>query len=54
MRVLAFAAMVLIAIIGLYMASQAVDPVFEGVGLFLFAFGVLANFRLIHRYVGAP
>lgn len=46
------ACMTLIALIGLAMASRAVDDVIYFVGLLLFVFGVLMNFWLIGRYVG--
>lgn len=46
--------MVLIALIGLAMASRAVDDVIYFVGLLLFVFGVMMNFWLIGRYVGRP
>ena len=46
--------MVLVALIGLTMASRAVDDVIYFVGLLLFLFGVLMNFWLIGRYVGGP
>lgn len=41
-----------LALIGLIMASQAVDPVFFGTGLGLCLFGILVIFGLIHRHAG--
>jgi hypothetical protein len=46
------AAMGLLALIGLALASAAEDTVFYGTGLALFVFGVLFIFGLIHRHVG--
>ena len=38
---------VIIGILGLFMASRAVDGMFYAVGLLLFAFAILLVFRLI-------
>jgi hypothetical protein len=42
----------LLALIGLYLASRAVDPIFYGTGLALAAFGVLFIFALIRQNTG--
>lgn len=42
----------LLALLGLVMASHAVDPVFYGTGLALSAFGVLFVFFLIKQNTG--
>lgn len=42
----------LLALLGLIMASAAVDPIFYGTGLALTAFGILFVFSLIKRHVG--
>jgi hypothetical protein len=44
--------MVLLGLVGLFLASAAKDDVIYGSGLALFVFGVLFVFGLIHRYVG--
>lgn len=44
--------MVSIALLGLVMASQAVDPIFHVTGLALSAFGVLFVFVLIKQNTG--
>ncbi len=46
------ALMGVVALIGLVMASQAVDRVFFGTGLGLCLIGVLVIFGLIHRHAG--
>ena len=46
------AAMVFIALLGLVMASQAVDTIFYVTGLALSAFGVLFVFVLIRQNTG--
>ena len=46
------AAMALLSLFGLFLASAAEDRVFYGTGLALFVFGVLFIFGLIHRDVG--
>ena len=46
------AAMGVLALIGLFMASGATHGVLYGTGLGLFLFGVLFIFGMIHRYVG--
>ncbi len=42
----------LLALLGLFMASLAVDPVFHYTGLALFVFMVLFEFALIARHTG--
>ena len=42
----------LLALLGLVMASQAVDPVFYGTGLLLSVFGVVFVFFLIKKNTG--
>lgn len=42
----------LIALLGLVMASGAVDPIFYGTGLALTAFGILFVFVLIRKTLG--
>jgi hypothetical protein len=42
----------LVSLIGLFMASRAVDGMFYTVGLLIFLFGVLFIFALIHRHTG--
>ena len=44
--------MVLLALLGLVMASAAVDPIFYGTGLLLSAFGILFVFVLIKQNMG--
>ncbi len=44
----------LLALVGLVMASQAVDGMFYFTGLLFFLFGVLFNFFLIGKTVGRP
>ena len=46
------AVMGLLSLVGLLMASRAVDTIFYGTGLALFVFCVLFIFVLIHRNVG--
>jgi hypothetical protein len=46
------AVMGLLGLLGLLMASRAVDTIFYGTGLALFVFGVLFIFVLINRNVG--
>jgi hypothetical protein len=46
------AAMGLLSLFGLFLASAAHDDVFYGTGLALFLFGILFIFGLIHRYAG--
>lgn len=48
------AIMGLVSLIGLFMASRAVDGMFYTAGLLLFLFGVLFIFTLIHRNTGHP
>jgi hypothetical protein len=43
-----------LAFVGLLIAARATDPIFEGFGLLLAAFGVLMIFVLIHRNTGQP
>ena len=45
-------ALVLISLLGLFMASRATDAVFYGTGLTFTAVGVLLTFYLIHRETG--
>ena len=42
----------LLALLGVVMASQAVDPIFYGTGLALSAFGILFVFVLIKQNTG--
>lgn len=46
------AVVVLLAVLGLFMASLAADPIFHFSGLALFVFMVLFGFRLIARTTG--
>jgi hypothetical protein len=48
------ALMGIIAVIGLFLASRAHDPMFYAFGLLLFAFGLIFVFGLIHRHTGKP
>lgn len=41
-----------ISLLGLFLASNAIDAVFYTVGLIFFLFGVLMIFGLIARYTG--
>jgi hypothetical protein len=41
----------LLALLGLIMASAAVDPIFYGTGLSLCAFGILFVFSLIKKHI---
>lgn len=43
-----------VALIGLFLASRAVDGMFYTVGLLLFVFAVAFIFALIHRNTGHP
>jgi hypothetical protein len=45
--------MAILALLGLIMASGAVDPIFRGTGLALAAFGALFVFVLIKQNAGA-
>jgi hypothetical protein len=45
--------MAMLALLGLIMASGAVDPIFHGTGLALTVFGVLFVFVLIKQNTGA-
>jgi hypothetical protein len=51
-KYVAGAAVVLLALVGLFMARLAADAVFHYTGLALFLFMVLFGFRLIARYTG--
>jgi hypothetical protein len=47
-------AMVLVSLIGLIMASQAVDTAIYLSGLALFMFGVLFVYRMVQKYAAGP
>lgn len=47
-------AMVLVSLIGLIMASQAVDTGIYLSGLAIFAFGVLFVYRMVQKYAAGP
>jgi hypothetical protein len=44
----------LLSLVGLVMASQAVDDAIYTVGLLFFGFGIIFIFVVIHRTVGHP
>jgi hypothetical protein len=43
-----------ISLVGLFLASRAVDGMFYVFGLLLFLFGLVFIFTLIHRHTGQP